>query len=594
MNQLDAEQVKRSVDIVKLIEQSGTKLKASGEDGFVGLCPFHKDKNPSLSVTPSKGLYFCFGCEASGDVITFVQRKEGVDFPEALRRVADSAGMTVPAPIPHPGPVNGKPANGTQRQTIQPTAVAPQPGDQKPGRVVATYPYTDEGGVLLFEVLRLEPKSFRQRRPDPASPDGWLWKLGDVRRVLYRLPEVIKAGEVFVVEGEKDADALVRLGLIATTNAGGANQKWQPDWTEVLAGKRVVVIPDNDAPGLKRGESIIRDVKGRAAEALLVRVPSPYRDISDFLRDGHTRQDVEELVTESRHHARRERLRAKGLLGAREIVELIDGGLSGFMRPQKGLFTGFTKFDRLTLGLHAGELSILAARPSMGKTALALNIAHHVARQNRTVAIFSYEMGRQALLTRLVCSRAGVNSLRLREGVLTGEERRRINQAFTEIADLPILIDDSSLDLQGLEKRIARLQQEGSVDLVFVDYLQLVRSQRSESRNREVGDLARGFKLLAGQFECPFLVLSQLSRATETRTGNQRPQLSDLRDSGEIENHADLVAFVFREEVYKPNKEELKGQAELIISKQRNGPTGRCELRFEAPFMRFSDPVEVG
>ena len=217
MNQLDPEQVKRRVDIVKLIEQSGTKLKSIGPDNFVGLCPFHQDKNPSLSVTASKGLYHCFGCEASGDAISFVQRKEGADFPEALRQVANSAGMAVPATAAQPRSVNGKPPNGTKNQTIRPAPIAPQTGDQKPAQLVAKYPYTDEEGNLLFEVLRFDPKSFLQRRPDPASPDGWLWKLGDVRRVLLEASGKF-LDELVARDERADSDDVAALVLHAQSH----------------------------------------------------------------------------------------------------------------------------------------------------------------------------------------------------------------------------------------------------------------------------------------------------------------------------------------------------------------------------------------
>ncbi len=575
---LDAEHVKQRADLVKLIQHRGIDLKAAG-DGFIGLCPFHDDRNnPSLSVSSEKGVFNCFACSARGDVFEFVQKLDNVDFPTALRTVADFAGVTPAATNVHR---NGS-TNGTAKPSRNGASAA-----AKPGPIVASYRYTDESGELLFEVCRHEPKTFRQRRPDADAPGGWSWKLGDVRRPLYRLPQVLAAEEVYVCEGEKDVEALVGLDLCATTNAGGAAQKWRAEWTEALAGKRVVVLPDNDGPGLKRCETIVRELKGSVAELLAVRVPSPYKDVSDFLADGHTRDDLEELVAEARKQLRTEELAAKGLLCPREILELT-GGLGPLMKPPRGLQTGFHDFDRLTLGLHAGELSIIAARPAQGKTSLALNIALKVALSGRSVAIFSLEMSRSSLLVRLFCSEANVSMMRMRQAVLDREERRRINGALNAIADLRLMIDDSNVDISTLTKRLERMESDGPVHLVIVDYLQLLAGRRTENRTQQVAEMSRAFKLMARRFNCPFLVLSQLSRATETRT-NPRPQLSDLRDSGSIEQDADLVSFVFREEMYRPDKPELRGKAELIIAKQRNGPTGVAHLRFDPQFMRFSD-----
>ena len=591
---LDAKEVKARADILRTVGRH-TQLKPSTNGEHVGLCPFHDDKNPSFFVNAEKGSYHCFGCDAKGDVIRFVQRIESVDFPEALRRVADDAGMVVPQREGKPQRVNGasasvnghhNPTDASQRPQASLTPVEPKPAS----KLIANYNYTDEHGVLLYQVLRYEPKTFRQRRPSPDSSGDWTWSLGDVRRVLYRLPMVLAAETVYVVEGERDADALVGLGLVATTNAGGANQPWQRDWTQVLAGKQVVILPDNDAPGLKRGDAITRELRGAAAEVLLVKVPSPHKDVSDYLLDGNSLDGLESLVATERQRRQREYLDRKGFLTAREIIKTVDGGYNAFMRPPPGRPTGFADLDRLTLGLHDGELVILAARTSAGKTALALNIAENVARAGGTVAVLSYEMSRQALLTRLLCSQAQVDSQRLRKGILNQEERRRINGALNETVDLPLLIDDTKISFKMVAARLTNLREEkGGLGLVVVDYLQLLGGSGAENRNREIGNLAREFKLLAGRLRCPFLVLSQLNRATETR-GKPRPQLSDLRDSGEIENHADTVIFIFREELYEPNKQELRGKAELIIAKQRNGPLGNAYLRFDRKWTRFHEP----
>ncbi|HSB14629.1 MAG TPA: replicative DNA helicase [Bryobacteraceae bacterium] len=284
-----------------------------------------------------------------------------------------------------------------------------------------------------------------------------------------------------------------------------------------------------------------------------------------------------------------------GLATPAEVIEGYEGGLNTFLDPGKrirGLSTGFKKFDEMTGGLHPGELIILAGRPSMGKTALALNIAQHAAvKLGKTVAVFSLEMSNESLLTRLLCAGARVDSHRFRLGYLDGDERRRLQAAAMELVEAPLFIDDTSgSNLIDMHAKLRRLKAERQLDLVVVDYLQLMSGRgRFDSRVQEISSLSRGLKLLSKELEVPMLVLSQLSRAPETRPGDHRPQLSDLRESGSIEQDADVVAFIFREEVYKQDREDLRGAAELLLSKQRNGPTGKIQLVFLHNLTKFEN-----
>ena len=277
-----------------------------------------------------------------------------------------------------------------------------------------------------------------------------------------------------------------------------------------------------------------------------------------------------------------------------QIVEDYEGGINAFLDASKrikGISTGFLKFDELTGGLREGELFILAARPAMGKTALALNIATNVAmsRTNpKAVAVFSLEMSKESLLTRVICATASVDQQRFRAGYLNHEERTKLQNALFKIVESPLYLDDTAgTNLMDVHSKLRRLQAEQDLGLVVVDYLQLMQGRgRFENRVQEISSLSRGFKLMSKELRVPFLVLSQLSRATETRQGDQ---LSDLRESGAIEQDADMVAFIFREEVYRPDKESLKGIAELILAKQRNGPTGRAKLAFLNQYTRFEN-----
>jgi replicative DNA helicase len=255
-----------------------------------------------------------------------------------------------------------------------------------------------------------------------------------------------------------------------------------------------------------------------------------------------------------------------------------------------GLATGFTDFDRLTNGLQPSDLIVIAARPSAGKTAFCLNIAQNVAvGEGKRVGIFSLEMSRESLVMRLLCAQSRVDSQRLRSGYLSREEWRKLAEALQDLTTAPIFIDDTpGISVAEMRAKARRLKVQHGLDLLIVDYLQLVRGRgRPENRQTEVSQISRDLKNLAKELDVPLIALSQLSRASENRA-DHRPILSDLRESGSIEQDADVVAFIFREEMYNPT-EDNAGRAELIVAKQRNGPTGTVDLAFIKACTRFDN-----
>ncbi|MDR3306702.1 MAG: replicative DNA helicase [Endomicrobium sp.] len=264
-----------------------------------------------------------------------------------------------------------------------------------------------------------------------------------------------------------------------------------------------------------------------------------------------------------------------------------------------GLATGFADLDAKTAGLHPSELIILASRPSMGKTAFALNIAEHVAvAQKKPVAIFSLEMKQDALMLRFLASLARVNASKLRNGQYGSSDWPKLTTAARKIAESPIFIDDDSdisvTQLRARARRLAtELKAKGTLlSLVIIDYIQFIRAsgRKFESRQQEVSEISRSLKALAKDLDVPVIVLSQLSRRTEDRgRKDNRPQLSDLRDSGAIEQDADVVAMLYREGYYNREDPDLQKKAALIIGKQRNGPTGDVNLIFEGEYTKFSD-----
>ncbi len=286
----------------------------------------------------------------------------------------------------------------------------------------------------------------------------------------------------------------------------------------------------------------------------------------------------------------------RGFMDLKEIMKQSFGSLDSlYERGQRitGLETFYPDLDQLTSGLQPSDLIIIAARPSMGKTAFALNIAENVAvRGGKTVGVFSLEMSREALLLRMLCSHAHVDSQKVRTGSLFAEDMRKLTKAYGELADANIFIDDTpGISLHEMRAKSRRLQQQQrQLDLVVVDYLQLMAAtpgKRYENRTQEVSAISRGLKGLAKELRAPVIALSQLSRAPESRGGDHRPQLSDLRESGSIEQDADVVGFIFRPEVYERDNPDLEGKAELIIAKQRNGPTDTIHLAFLGKYTRF-------
>ncbi len=253
-----------------------------------------------------------------------------------------------------------------------------------------------------------------------------------------------------------------------------------------------------------------------------------------------------------------------------------------------GVRTNFGKLDGLTQGLQPEELIILAARPSVGKTSFALNIARNAAVMAHVpVAIFSLEMSKNALTQRLICSEAAVNSHVLRSGQASQTDFQRIAQAMDKLTQAELWIDDTPrLSIATLRARARRMKSQYGIGLVIIDYLQLMQGGRQESRVQEVSDISSGLKAVAKELEVPVLALSQLSRASEQRT-DKRPQLSDLRDSGAIEQDADVVLFLYREGMHKPDID--KARTELIVAKNRNGPVGEIELMFNAEQTAFRE-----
>ena len=337
----------------------------------------------------------------------------------------------------------------------------------------------------------------------------------------------------------------------------------------------------------------------------------------DIVRDKYILREIIAAATESVRRAYEEQDEVNNLLDEVEqrIFAVGDDRFKGQMLTMKdqvmeaiesieklyerkggitGISTGFVEFDRMTSGMHGAEMIVIAARPSMGKTALVMNIAEHVAVQEKLpVGVFSLEMSSQQLVQRLLCSRARVNLQKVRDGFLAERDFPSLTAAASKLAEAKIFIDDSAgLSILELRAKARRLRAQHDVQLLIVDYLQLLRStsrRAQDNRQLEISEISGGIKGLAKELKIPIIVVAQLNRQPEARSGG-KPRLSDLRESGSIEQDADLVGLLVRPEIYEEDEEaraEKAGEAELIIAKQRNGPVGEIPLTFLKEFTRF-------
>lgn len=425
---------------------------------------------------------------------------------------------------------------------------------------------------FVLGAILLDPNSYISVAGQLSADD---FALDSHRKIWERMADIYERG-----------DRIDRVTL--------ADELMKKTQLEAVGGLSYLVGLDEGLPQLYNIESYVKIVRDKS---LLRKIILNSQKIIDKAFLAQDEPDVLLAEAEDSLLKLNDGNQKNSLANPGQIIDEYEGGINMFLDPSRrpqGVSTGYVKLDEMTGGFREGELIILAARPAMGKTALALNMAQHVAtnkKNPKTVAVFSLEMSKESLLTRMICAAARVDQKRFRIGYLDQDERRRLVQASSELVDAPLFLDDSAAaNLMDIHAKLRRLKAEQGLGLVVVDYLQLMSSKgRVESRVQEVSQMSRGLKLLSKELRVPFLVLSQLSRAPEQRLGDHRPQLSDLRESGSIEQDADVVMFVFREEYYKRDVESLRGIAELILAKQRNGPVGKVELYFRHEFTRFEN-----
>lgn len=401
------------------------------------------------------------------------------------------------------------------------------------------------------------------------------------RRIFARMKDLADRGEH--IDRVTLANELMRLGQL-----------------ESIDGISYLVSLDQGLPELTNLSSYIGIV--REKYALRCIIFDAQRRINQALSDMESKDIAAAGVATLQGIQRGQDKKEEGRT-PEQIVTEFPGGINAFLDPTQrvhGLPTGFLKFDEYTVGLHAGELTVLGARPGVGKSAWLANVMAHIClhpKQRKAASLFSLEMTAAALLTRIMCGDARVDQHKFRAGFLNADERRRLQIGLDNIINSRLKIYDKfGITMPEIEQCIRRDVDENACSLVGIDYLQLIGiKKKGERRDLDLGEITRRLKVICGPDECniPIIILSQLSRAGDKRTGgSMQPILSDLRESGNIEQDCDNVLFLDREELRKRDREDLRGLADLIIAKQRNGACATVKLRFIGPFLRFENCSE--
>jgi replicative DNA helicase len=444
--------------------------------------------------------------------------------------------------------------------------------------------------------LRLPPHSIEAEQAllGGLLLDNSAWdKIGDmiVEGDFYRADHRLLYGHIArLIEAGKPADVITvhevldRAGKLA--EAGGLA------YLTALAQNTPSAVNIRRYAEIVRDRAVMRQLVSIGTEITETALNPAGKSADELINDAEARVFA---ISEQGSRGRQGFVEIRPLIA--QVVERIDQ-LHSNPSDITGIATGYTDLDRMTSGLQQGDLVIVAGRPSMGKTAFALNIAEHLGLVERLpVAVFSMEMSGTQLVTRMIGSVAKVDQLKVRTGRIADDEWPRLTDAWGRLNEAPLFIDETpalnALELRARARRLHRQVGGPGLGLIVIDYLQLMTaSSQGENRATEISEISRSLKALAKELSVPVIALSQLNRSLEQRP-NKRPVMSDLRESGAIEQDADIIFFIYRDEVYNPDTNE-KGVAEIIIGKQRNGPIGTIKLTFQGQFTRFDNYADPG
>lgn len=548
-----------------------------------GPCPVHQGKRDSFSVNAETGFAVCHSeCGGRGwDLISLEMELSALDFPKAKEAVFRAV---------------GRPDVAWEDRDVE-----------------AAYDYRDEHGELRYQVVRRFGKKFQQRRP--SGQGGWTWGLAGTAPLPFNLPKIQKAQLVAVVEGERDATNLTRLGMPATCNSGGAGN-FKPDLARYFAGKDVAILPDNDEPGRKHAAMVARLLHPVAHSVKIVEIPElPLKgDVSDFIAKGGTLDQINTLYVKAAQWSTEwdfpASLPHENERYVRNLADEIEaaGGPNEFWNPAKstGLPTPFVKLNRMLAGgMRAGEVYVIGGNQASGKTSLALQFNLAAMRAGYSVLMFSMEMNHRSVFQRICGIQAHVDLAEFREaqqaGTDTKEDRFRLAKAMNEIDRLKLLVSTkAAVTPEYIVSETRRLAQRSKIDLVVIDHMQLMAADRETRGDYEkFTSISRAMKQTAMEAGVPLLLVSQTSRSN-SREHRSELDVSDLRGSGAIEEDAAGVFLLFEDREDAKAAQSINGghryakgplKSWLKIGKNRYGEQGRCillmhnkgETRFEIP-----------
>lgn len=414
------------------------------------------------------------------------------------------------------------------------------------------------------------------------------------REALDQIGDVVAVADFYKPSHQKIYEAIKELhtknqpiDIITVTNILQSHNDLEgaggPDYLIGLLDKTISSANIATHAKIVREKALLRRLISTSSGLIDRAYSSEYVDIETFIDQAET-----EIFKVGENKSQ------TGLVGSMDIVKASIQKIEELYKRKAevtGIATGFTELDKMTSGLHPGELTIIAARPSMGKTAFSLNMAQHIVlRQKKTVAYFSLEMGKEAMMMRMLAAESKVSMSEIRNGRIPDSAWPKLINSASLLSEAPLFLDDTSgISPFEIRSRARRLKAEHGLDLIIIDYLQLMDlKQKVESRERAVSEISKSLKAISKELQIPVIALAQLNRGVEGRS-DRRPMLSDLRESGSIEQDADVIMMLYRDDYYDKDDADKQGHAEVIIGKQRNGATGTVKLRFDAKFARFRD-----
>ena len=509
---MNRDQFIRDNEICATLERRGIQVRGVGKQR-TAKCPFHEDKTASFSINVDDQVWHCHACAIGGSVIDLIAKFDGTDAIAVLKK----NGVTNSA-------TNGHQSNGVR--TVTP--------EQKP-TIQTIYSHKNEFGEEVYQVVRMVPKTFRQRH---LVKDAWVWNMEDVTRVLYRLPNVLQAQRVIIVEGEKDADNLVALGFCATTNVGGAG-KWLESYSESLAGKDVILCPDNDKPGKEHMKAVFNALAGKVKSARIIEIPSPHKDVSDFINANKetAENELERMISESQ-------IFYKGInvpvFSMAELRVQYEKFISELGQRAVDLGKWLPTLGRRVRSIVPGDMVLVIADTGIGKTSVLMNIM--MAASPMPSALFELELPPETVYERFMSWKVKVSASDVEKEYRTSEtpfNDRQINLMFPGL----YICTESGLTADQVEDIIVRseLKIGEKPRLVAIDYAQLLGG--TGKRYEKASDNAERLRVIARRQRCVMVVASQVTRPKDT---SQPITIHSGKDSGSLENSASLVLGIER------------------------------------------------